>query len=133
VDSFRTLVDDRVDGVLAEATVKIQVGGDRRVITREGDGPVHALDLALRAALRRAYPYVEHMRLVDYRVRDLDSSDGTAARVRVLVEFADAHHSWGVVGVHRNVVAASWQALTEGVVIGLLRHQERVGAPDLPA
>jgi 2-isopropylmalate synthase len=124
VDSFRTLVDERPDGMLAEATVKISVGADRRVITREGDGPVHALDLALHAALIRVYPEVEHIRLTDYRVRDLDSSDGTAARVRVLVEFSNGSESWGVVGVHRNVVAASWEALISGVVIGLLRHRE---------
>jgi len=127
VESFRTMVDDRHDGVLSEATVKVRVGDERVVVTEEGDGPVNALDRALHRALRRSYPDVEHIRLVDYRVRDLDSSDGTAARVRVLVEFSDGHGSWGVVGVHRNIVAASWEALTDGVTIGLLRKHENGG------
>jgi len=124
VESFRTSVDHRPDGVLAEATVKIRVGEERYLVTKEGDGPVHALDLALHAALAHSYPEVDDIRLVDYRVRDLDSSDGTAARVRVLVEFSNGPETWGVVGVHRNVVSASWEALTAGVVIGLLRHRE---------
>ncbi len=124
VESFRSLVDDRTEGVLSEATVKLLVDGERVMVTEEGEGPVNALDKALHRALRGHYPQVEDIRLTDYRVRDLDSSDGTAARVRVLVEFSDGHGSWGVVGVHRNVVAASWEALTDGTVIGLLRHRE---------
>jgi 2-isopropylmalate synthase len=128
VDSFRSLVDDRPDGVLAEATVKIRVGDRRFVVTEEGDGPVNALDKALRGALANSYPEVLQIHLTDYRVRDLDSSDGTAARVRVLVEFSDGREVWGVVGVHRNIVAASWEALTAGVVIGLLRHRNGSGS-----
>jgi len=124
VESFRTSVDQRFDEVLSEATVKIRVGEERYLVTKEGDGPVHALDLALHTALANSYPEVDQIRLVDYRVRDLDSSDGTAARVRVLVEFSNGPETWGVVGVHRNVVVASWEALTSGVLIGLLRYQE---------
>ncbi len=134
VETFRTMVDDRPDGVLSEATVKLTVGDERVMVTEEGDGPVHALDRALHRALRRHYPEVEQIRLVDYRVRDLDSTDGTAARVRVLVEFSDGRGAWGVVGVHRNIVAASWEALTSGTVIGLLRHREANGqAAGMPA
>ena len=129
VDSFRSLVDDRPDEMLAEATVKIRVGDRRFVVTEEGDGPVNALDRALRGALSTCYPEVEHIQLTDYRVRDLDSSDGTAARVRVLVEFSDGDETWGVVGVHRNIVAASWEALTSGVVIGLLRSHGDAPGP----
>ena len=127
VDSFRTSVDHRPDGVVAEATVKIRVGEERHLVTKEGDGPVHALDLALHTALGHSYPEVDSIRLVDYRVRDLDSSDGTAARVRVLVDFSNGVDTWSVVGVHRNVVSASWEALTAGVVIGLLRHRAAGG------
>jgi 2-isopropylmalate synthase len=124
-ESFRSLVEQRPDGeVLAEATVKIRVGDQRFVVTREGDGPVHALDRALRAALVVSYPEVERIKLTDYRVRDLDSSDGTGARVRVLIECSNGRESWGTVGVHRNIVSASWEALESGVVLGLLRSRE---------
>ncbi len=124
-ESFRTLVEQRPDGeVLAEATVKIRVGDQRFVVTREGDGPVHALDRALRAALVVSYPEVDKIRLTDYRVRDLDSSDGTGARVRVLIECSNGRETWGTVGVHRNIVSASWEALESGVVLGLLRSRE---------
>ena len=91
------------------------------VTTREGDGPVSALDRALRAALVGAYPAVADITLTDYRVRDLDSSDGTSARVRVLCEHANSDTSWGTVGVHENIIDASWNAVVEGLVIGLLR------------
>jgi 2-isopropylmalate synthase len=127
-ESFRSLVEQRPDGeVLSEATVKIRVGEQRFVVTREGDGPVHALDRALRAALVVSYPEVERIRLTDYRVRDLDSSDGTGARVRVLIECSNGRESWGTVGVHRNIVSASWEALESGVVLGLLRSREAAG------
>jgi len=119
--------------VTAEATVKVTVNGERIVTTREGDGPVAAIDGALRAALCDAYPHLAGVRLTDYRVRDLDSSDGSAARVRVLCRHSDGEGSWGTIGVHQNIIDASWQAVCEGLVIGLLRHQEQtaplVGAP----
>jgi 2-isopropylmalate synthase len=122
LESFRVSVDRQAEnGVLAEATVKVVVDGDRSIVTREGDGPVNALDRALRAALVDQYPEVEDIELVDYRVRDLDSADGTAARVRVLIESSNGSTSWGTVGVHQNIIEASREALEAGIVVGLLR------------
>ena len=114
-------VEHREGEVVAEATVKVHVGGERIVTTREGDGPVAAIDLALRAALTDAYPQVSRIHLTDYRVRDLDSSDGTAARVRVLCRHSDVEGSWGTIGVHQNIIDASWQAVCDGIVVGLIR------------
>ena len=122
LESFRTFIERRADEqVVAEATVKLHVAGDRVVTTGEGDGPVHALDQALRSALRTAYPPIDDLRLTDYRVRVLDSSDGTAAKVRVLLETSDHEGSWGTIGVHENIIEASWEALVDGLVVGLLR------------
>ena len=90
-------------------------------MTREGDGPVSALDRALRAALEDTYPEILDIRLVDYRVRNLDSSEGTSARVRVLTTHATGEDRWSTVGVHQNIINASWQAVVEGLVLGLLR------------
>ena len=125
LESYRVLVERRDEGVVAEATVKVHVGDERVVATREGKGPVNALDHALSAALARAYPDLERIRLTDFRVRDLDSSDGTRARVRVLCRHTDVADSWGTVGVHENIIDASWQAVVDGVVIGLIRAAER--------
>jgi 2-isopropylmalate synthase len=122
LESFRTFVERRTDEkVIAEATVKVDVGGRRVISTGEGNGPVNALDQALRAALRPAYPVIDQLRLTDYRVRVLDSSDGTAARVRVLLETSGPETSWSTIGVHDNVIEASWQALVDGLVLGLVR------------
>ncbi len=122
LESFRTFVERRPgEDVGAEATVKLMVGDERVITTGEGNGPVHALDQALRAALRTRYPEVDQLRLTDYRVRVLDSKDGTAATVRVLLETSDGDGSWGTIGVHENVIEASWEASAEGIVVGLLR------------
>lgn len=122
LESFRVHTERRVDEeVASEATVKLVVGGERRVSVGEGVGPVNALDRALRGALRPTYPHVADLRLVDYRVRVLDSANGTAAVTRVLIETADHDSSWGTLGVHENVIEASWEALVEGILIGLLR------------
>ncbi len=122
LESFRTFIERRAHAeVVAEATVKVIVNGERIVTTGEGDGPVHALDQALRAALVGSYPEIADLRLTDYRVRVLDSADGTAARVRVLLETSDHETSWGTIGVHENIIEASWEALAAGITIGLLR------------
>jgi len=124
VESFKVNVEQQPAGdVLAEATVKVNVGDERVIVTREGNGPVHALDQALRSALAGAYPEIKEFHLTGYRVRDLDSTDGTAARVRVLIEHGDAETSWGTIGVHPNIIEASWEALEDGIVLGLLRHR----------
>ena len=120
LESYRVFVENHEDRVVAEATVKVVVGDERVVTTREGDGPVSALDRALRAALINAYPELERIKLIDYRVRDLDSSDGTSARVRVLTEHSNGDDSWGTIGVHPNIIDASWKAVVEGIVLGLI-------------
>jgi 2-isopropylmalate synthase len=125
LESYRVFVENRGGEVIAEATVKVVVNGERIVSTREGDGPVAAMDRALRAALRDTYPEVDRVKLTDYRVRDLDSSDGTSARVRVLTEHSDVESTWGSVGVHTNIIDASWTAVSDGLVVGLLREQGR--------
>ena len=84
---------------------------------------MHALDQALRAALATRYPEIGELRLTDYRVRVLDSADGTGAKVRVLLETSDRDSSWGTIGVHENIIEASWEALVDGLVVGLLRLQ----------
>jgi 2-isopropylmalate synthase len=123
LESFRVFTERRAnEEVVAEATVKVIVDGKRVVTTGEGVGPVHALDQALRTALRGRFPQVTDLRLTDYRVRVLDSADGTEASVRVLLETSDHETSWGTIGVHENVIEASWEALTDGLIIGLLRH-----------
>ena len=99
----------------------VAVADDEIEVNTEGDGPVNAMDEALRKALETAYPDVKRLRLTDFKVRDLDSSDGTAARVRVLIETTDGDSTWGTVGVHQNIIQASWQALSEGITVGLLR------------
>jgi 2-isopropylmalate synthase len=123
LESYRVFIEHRDGEVTAEATVKVHVDGERVVSTREGDGPVSALDRALRAALADRYPVVDDIRLSDYRVRDLDSSDGTSARVRVLTAHRTADDSWGCVGVHQNIIDASWTAVSEGLIVGLVRSE----------
>ena len=123
LESFRVSSDRRADeSIVSEATVKLEVDGERKVSVGEGVGPVHALDMAVRDALQDVYPAVSDLRLTDYRVRVLDSMDGTSARVRVLIETANHDSSWGTIGVHENVIEASWEALVDGIVVGLLRH-----------
>jgi 2-isopropylmalate synthase len=99
----------------------VHVGGDRFVETAEGNGPVNALDKALRMAIVRKFPMVDDIRLVNYSVRILDENKGTAATTRVLIDSSDGRDSWGSVGVSVNVVEASWQALVDSISYGLLR------------
>lgn len=122
LESFRVFTERRAnEEIVAEATVKIIVQGNRVVSTGEGVGPVHALDQALRSALSETYPMISDLRLTDYRVRVLDSKEGTGASTRVLLETSDHEESWGTIGVHDNVIEASWEALVEGIQVGLLR------------
>ncbi|MGE3620019.1 MAG: citramalate synthase [Acidimicrobiia bacterium] len=103
-----------------EATVKVWVGEDRRIAVGEGNGPVNALDQAFRRVLAGAYDALEHIRLTDYRVRILDGVVDTGAVVRVLVDSTDGERVWTTIGVSTNIIEASWQALTDAVVWGLL-------------
>ena len=105
----------------SSATVRLRVGGEVRVSGGEGVGPVEAVDHALRDALRHDYPGLEDVRLTDYRVRVLDSKDGTSAIVRVLIDTSDRMATWGTIGVHKNIIEASVEALVDGITVGLLR------------
>lgn len=121
IESWRAIVEDRPDGTHAnEATVKLWAKGERIVATAEGNGPVNALDRALRVALERFYPQLAKFELVDYKVRILEGTHGTESTTRVLVSTTDGVREWSTVGVAPNVIAASWQALEDAFTYGLL-------------
>ena len=116
VNDYRTVVRQNREGlVVAEATLDLTVKGEREHVVADGDGPVNALDKALRKALLKYYPKLEGMYLTDYKVRVLNGKATTAAKVRVLIESRDGHHSWSTVGVSENIVEASWLALLDSV------------------
>jgi 2-isopropylmalate synthase len=122
VESWRVIVERRPGGAeVSEATVKLHAKGERIVATGEGNGPVNALDTALRLALGRIFPELAALELIDYKVRILEGSHGTGAVTRVLIESGDSRGTWATVGVDENVIAASWQALEDAVAACLLR------------
>lgn len=114
--------------MVTEATVKIRIGEEVRHEVAEGDGPVNALDAALRKALGDAFPNLEQLQLVDYKVRVINSEAGTAAVVRVVIESRDQHEVWGTVGVSENVIEASWIALADSFEYKLCRDEARLAA-----
>ena len=105
--------------------------GERIVATAEGNGPVNALDGALRTAIRSRYPAVDGIHLVDYRVRVLDSAKGTGSVTRVLIDSTAGERTWTTIGVSENIIAASWQALSDSLVYGLI-HTATPGAAETP-
>ncbi|HUS80255.1 MAG TPA: citramalate synthase [Armatimonadota bacterium] len=111
----------------AEATVQVEIDGDRRHTAAMGDGPVNALDQALREALQDHYPEIAKMRLVDYKVRVLNATEGTSAAVQTLIQTRNNGRTWGTVGVHVNIIEASWQALTDSIVYGILSERGPAG------
>ncbi len=116
LESFRVIMDKREDGrVQTEATVKIWAGGERYVRTAEGNGPVNALDKALRMAIADLYPRLREIDLVNYKVRIIDEHKGTGAVTRVLIDASDGHDSWGTIGVSENIIEASWEALVDSL------------------
>ena len=120
LESYRVQVEHREDGsVVSEATVKVWVGDERIIATAEGNGPVNALDNALRQALVGRHPQLAQVQLADYKVRILEGSHGTGAVTRVLVETSGGRRDWTTVGVHENVVEASWHALVDALAYGL--------------
>jgi 2-isopropylmalate synthase len=128
VESYRVNVERRQEEeALAEATVKVRAGGGRHVESAEGHGPVGALDNALRKALSNEYPELELISLEDYRVRVLDENIGTGATVRVLVDTSNGQGEWTTVGVSSNIIEASWEALTDGYLYGLLHPRRDEG------
>jgi 2-isopropylmalate synthase len=129
LESFRVITEKRADGrVETEATVKIRHGGERIISTAEGNGPVNALDRALRRALEPRIPELRDIELVNFKVRILDEATGTAATTRVLIDSSDGHESWGAIGVSENVIEASWEALVDSLVYGV-RRAARTQAP----
>ncbi|SDH25273.1 2-isopropylmalate synthase [Sinosporangium album] len=122
VESWRVIVERRPDGeVVGEATVKLHAKGERIIATGEGNGPVNALDRAVRHALETIYPELAALELIDYKVRILEGTHGTEAVTRVLITSSDATGEWATVGVDENIIEASWQALEQAVTYGLLR------------
>ena len=125
LDGFKVFTEKKPDGtVAAGATVRLKVNGHDEIATVEGHGPVEVLDRALRGALKKFYPVLEDMHLSDYKVRVLDSKEGTGAKVRVLIESQDMKDSWTTVGVHENVIEASWEALADSIEYKLLKDKK---------
>ena len=123
VDAYHVSVRRDASESVCEAVVKVRVRNESEHRVAEGDGPVNALDAALRAALVRYYHELEEVRLTDYKVRILDSASGTAAKTRVLIESSDGAGEWGTVGVSDNIVEASLQALVDSLEYALVRKQ----------
>jgi 2-isopropylmalate synthase len=120
---FYALVESRNGGqnsVLSEATVKVRVNGEIMHTAADGNGPVNALDIALRKALLPFYPRIAHIHLVDYKVRILDPDSATGAQTRVIIESRCADRNWSTVGSATNIIEASWQALTDSLEYGLV-------------
>ena len=123
VESWRVITDSSpLAEAASEATVKLVAGGARIVVTGEGNGPVNALDHALRQAIQQLYPEIVKFELIDYKVRIVDQGHGTDAITRVLIETTDGQSPWVTVGVGHNVIEASWEALLDGLTFGLRRH-----------
>lgn len=124
LEGFRVIVEKRKDSpLISEATIKVKVGDHRVHTASEGNGPVNALDNALRKALEEIYPEIQKIKLEDYKVRVLDGQDGTGSKVRVLIESSDDKRRWGTVGVSPNIIEASWLALVDSIEYGLLREE----------
>jgi 2-isopropylmalate synthase len=121
LESWRVIVEKRENGrVETEATIKIWVDGERYVRTAEGNGPVNALDKALRAAIGETYPHLSEIELINFKVRILDERKGTGAVTRVLLDAGDGVEQWGAIGVSENVIEASWEALVDSLEAGML-------------
>ena len=115
-------------GLLSEATAKVKVGDEVKFMAAEGNGPVNALSTALRSALSAAYPVLKTVRLIDYKVRILDSANGTSAQIRVLITFQGGGHVWTTVGASTNIIDASWHALSDSLEYALVKLVEAPAA-----
>ena len=131
---FRVIVErwEGADDVYSEATIRLRINGNTEVMTSwaEGDGPVNALDNALRKVLREKFPQIERLKLTDYKVRVIDATQGTATAVRALIETTDGETEWGTVGAHENIIEASYEALVDSIVYGLLQHADAAEKTD---
>ncbi len=126
LEDLRVIIEKRKGKKMSsEAKIKLKVGRKTEYAAALGDGPVNALDSALRKALRKFYPIISEMHLTDYKVRVLDEKKGTAAKVRVLIQSQDKHNSWWTIGVSENVVDASWKALVDSVEYKLLKDLKK--------
>jgi 2-isopropylmalate synthase len=129
LESWRVIVEKHADGrASTEATVKIWLGGERYVRTAEGNGPVNALDRALREAIGEIHPHLKEIDLVNYKVRILDETKGTGAVTRVLIDASDGHGTWGSIGVAENLIAASWDALVDSLEYGMQGERKATAA-----
>ncbi len=129
LQEFKVIVNEpSSNGVNSSAMIKIRVGEQEELTAAEGDGPVNALDKAVRKALERFYPEIREIRLTDYKVRVLDSDQASAARVRVLIESTDHRENWTTIGVSTDIIDASWRALVDSMEYKLVREQERRAA-----
>lgn len=127
LESWRVTVEKRADGkVETEATIKIWIGGERYIRTAEGNGPVNALDRALRDAIGEIHPHLRDIELVNYKVRILDEAKGTGAITRVLIDASDGTDTWGSIGVSENLISASWDALVDSLEFGMQSRAGRV-------
>ncbi len=128
LESYRVITEQREGRFVAEATVKVWVDDERTVATAEGNGPVNALDAALRRALGPRFPVLAGVHLTDYKVRVLDTSRGTGAVTRVLIDSTDGERTWTTIGVSENIIEASWEALCSSIVYALLHAANGAGA-----
>lgn len=126
LEGFRVIIEKRKDDqIISEATIKLRVNNKSEYTVAEGDGPVNALDNALRKALNQFYPILAEMHLSDFKVRVLDEKAGTAAKVRVLIQSQDMEGTWNTIGVSENIIEASWQALVDSFEYKLMKEREK--------
>jgi 2-isopropylmalate synthase len=126
VDYFVIAERRKSSGLLSEATVKVKVSGEVKFVAAEGNGPVNALSTALRSALAGVYPVLKTVRLIDYKVRILDSGNGTSAQIRVLITFQGGGHVWTTVGASTNIIDASWRALSDSLEYALVKLDNKI-------
>ena len=132
LESWRVIVEQHAGGrATTEATIKIWVDSERYVRTAEGNGPVHALDRALRDAIGEIHPHLKDIDLVNFKVRILDETKGTGAVTRVLIDASDGHDVWGSIGVSENLIAASWDALVDSLERGMQGGRASVSVSSL--
>jgi 2-isopropylmalate synthase len=127
LDHYRVNVLNHDRDPVTESIIKLTVNGQEQHVVGEGDGPVNALDTALRKAMSGAYPRLSEMSLVDYKVRVINSTEGTAARVRVVIGSRDKDDVWSTVGVSENIIEASWIALVDAVEYKIHKDRGAVG------
>ncbi|MHA1471629.1 MAG: alpha-isopropylmalate synthase regulatory domain-containing protein, partial [Promethearchaeota archaeon] len=121
-EGFRVYTDLHKNNLISEATIKVKVKGQEYHTAAEGNGPVNALDNALKKALIHFYPSIKDINLSDFKVRTINK-EGTASKVRVLVETNDNEKSWGTIGTHENIIVASWNALVDSYIFKLLKRE----------